>query len=193
MVFFYNKKYILSFVATLLAPCAAFACHAETMQSEKKQETLEETLINTQVYSSDNYRPNAATNMFPAPAKSQLQHVLTLKPLDDESNYMIEIQVGKTKAVDCNKHALLGKIQQRSLKGWGYDYYNVDTITAGPSTMMACFDGALTQQFLSIQGDLMLPYDSRLPKVFYLPANSQLRYRIWQVASPYIYSPVTNE
>ena len=149
---------------------------------------VNQTLVNAQQFSVSDYVAQTATKMYPLPKEGQIQHVLTLTPLDNEADYMLEIQIGQTKMVDCNKHGLTGEIKQLSVKGWGYNYYQVEAISDGPSTMMACFDKALTEKFVAIPGSMKIPYDSRLAKVIYLPENSQVRYRIWKVDAPFAYS-----
>ncbi|ACJ29137.1 Serine protease inhibitor, ecotin [Shewanella piezotolerans WP3] len=181
-----NKKIrIFTLASGLLLGAATFSASAT---SPVKPSEVIQTMIKAQAYSAANYVSQETSKMFPAPKEGQVQHILTLDSLDNEADYMLEIQVGQTKMVDCNKHGLTGELKQLSVKGWGYNYYQVDSINEGPSTMMACFDKALTEQFLPIQGSLKIPYDSRLPKVIYLPENSQVRYRVWKVDAPFAYS-----
>ncbi len=181
-----NKRVrVLTLASGFLLTAATFSANAT---SPVKPDEMVQPMINAQAYSATNYVSAEASKMFPAPKEGQVQHILTLDTLDNEADYMLEIQVGQTKMVDCNKHGLTGELKQLSVKGWGYNYYQVDSINEGPSTMMACFDKALTEQFLPIQGSLKIPYDSRLPKVIYLPENSQVRYRVWKVDAPFAYS-----
>ncbi|MEZ9199734.1 serine protease inhibitor ecotin [Shewanella sp. 10N.286.54.B9] len=180
-----NKVRIFTLASGLLLTAATFSVSAT---SPVKPDEMVQPMIKAQAYSATNYVSQEASKMFPAPKEGQVQHILTLDTLDNEADYMLEIQIGQTKMVDCNKHGLTGELKQFSVKGWGYNYYQVDTINEGPSTMMACFDKALTEQFLPIQGSLKIPYDSRLPKVIYLPENSQVRYRVWKVDAPFAYS-----
>ncbi|MCG9746559.1 serine protease inhibitor ecotin [Shewanella sp. Isolate8] len=139
-------------------------------------------------YSASDYQSEEATKMFPAPSDGLVQHILTLPKLANEEDYRLEIAIGRNEEVDCNKHGLSGEIEQHTVQGWGYNYYQVDAIHQGPSTMMACFDKAKKTAFLTLPEKLTLAYDSRLPKVFYLPVGAQLRYRIWQASSDYQYS-----
>ncbi|WP_299789575.1 serine protease inhibitor ecotin [uncultured Shewanella sp.] len=148
-----------------------------------------QNMISNQVFSATNYQRLDATKMFPIPAEGMEQHILTLPRLSDESNYMVEIQIGQTKMLDCNKQMLTGELKQHSVKGWGYNYYQVDSITEGPSTRMACIHKAEhAEAFVQIRDELKLSYDSRLAKVFYLPQGSELRYRVWKVESQFSYS-----
>lgn len=183
----------LSIKKTILASCIAIAGFATSVHATSQPEPVSAqsilASITMTVYGNENYQVNENSKMFPAPAQGMTQHIITLPSLADEQHYKMEIDIGRTALIDCNKHGLTGELQQLTLKGWGYDYYQVDTITDGPSTMMACFDKAKTASFLTIPGPLMLNYDSRLPKVFYLPQGAQLRYRIWSTHGEYQYSP----
>lgn len=139
-------------------------------------------------YAQQRRSDDGTTGMFPAPKPGMVQHLLTLAPLEDESSSLLEVEVGRIKMIDCNKHGLSGEIRELNLPGSGYIYYSVESVTDGPSTQRACFDGATTEAFVRIPTVLKLPYDSRLPKVFYLPVGVQLRFRVWQVASQYGFS-----
>ncbi|MFT5788946.1 MAG: ecotin [Shewanella sp.] len=183
---FLNKQArTFTLASGLLLSVCTFSANATSPQHPSG---VDQQMVNAQNYSASNYVSHEASKMFPAPKEGQVQHILTLKTLENEADYMLEIQIGQTKMVDCNKHGLSGEVKQKSVKGWGYNYYEVASIAPGPSTMMACFDQALTEKFLPIPTDLTMRYDSRLPKVIYLPENSQVRYRVWKVESPFAYS-----
>ncbi|GIU31343.1 serine protease inhibitor ecotin [Shewanella sp. MBTL60-007] len=178
------------FARTLLASSLIFSAFSfnASATSPAHPSGVNQNMISAQMYTANDYSSTKETKMFPVPQTGQVQHILTLPKLENEADYRVEIQIGQTKMVDCNKHGLNGELKQHSVKGWGYNYYQVDSISEGPSTMMACFDQAKTEKFLPIRDDLMLKYDSRLPKVFYLPENTQVRYRVWKVESPFSYS-----
>lgn len=149
---------------------------------------LNAPMISIQRFDPKDYSAQEATKMFPAPAAGMVQHILSLPKLENEDDYMVEIQIGQTQMVDCNKHGLNGELKELTVQGWGYNYYQVDEIAEGPSTMMACFELAKKEAFVRIPGELKIRYDSRLPKVFYLPEGAELRFRTWKVDSTYQYS-----
>ncbi|GGQ06907.1 serine protease inhibitor ecotin [Shewanella litoralis] len=150
-------------------------------------DTLNTITVQTSVMSAENYQAQGDTKMYPAPQDNMVQHVLTLPKLNNESEYLIEIQIGQNKLVDCNQMRLMGEIHTLSLEGWGYPYYQVDSIIEGPSTRMMCTE-AKKAQFISLNDAITQQYDSRLAKVFYLPKDVQLRYRIWRAASEFTFS-----
>lgn len=136
-------------------------------------------------YTSANYQVEEASKMFPAPTKGMVQHLVYLPKKQNETNYKVEFEIGQTKTIDCNKHSLTGKINQHSVKGWGYNYYQVDRLSPGPSTMKACMKFDKKEAFVRLPSDLTLRYNSNIPFVFYLPEKAQLRYRVWEAQSPF--------
>jgi len=169
-------------ITTSLLAASLFSLNA-LATSPAHPSGLNQNMITSQTYNSSNYQAHEDSKMFPAPDEGMEQHILTLPALDDEENYMVEILIGQTRMVDCNKHGLSGELIQESVKGWGYQFYRVNQISDGPSTMMACLELAKKEAFLQIPGNLKIKYDSRLPEVFYLPQGSEIRYRVWRVES----------
>jgi ecotin len=110
------------------------------------------------------------------------RHVLHLPTLADESAAKVELIVGKTVETDgVNRYFFTGKIQEETVKGWGYTRYNA---TVGPmaGTLMAPEPGApKIKKFVTLGGEpFLLRYNSRLPIVVYLPEGFEVRYRIWK-------------
>ncbi|MCG9696604.1 serine protease inhibitor ecotin [Shewanella sp. Isolate11] len=144
--------------------------------------------ITVSVQDKESYQAKETTKMFPAPDTEMVQHILTLNKLSNEPQYRVEIEIGQMQMVDCNQYSLQGDLAEQTLKGWGYTYYQVTEVKPGISTRKACISQTKQQGFIPLQQTLMLKYDSRLPKVFYLPKDVVLRYRIWQADGPYRYT-----
>lgn len=116
--------------------------------------------------------------MFPAPKHGFKQVFIKVPSKKNENNYKVEILVGKTEMVDCNRHFMGGTIEEKNLDGWGYTYYVAETNGNVGSTMMACPDGKLTKQFIHLQS-MTVNYNSRLPIVIYVPEGLEVNYKVW--------------
>ncbi|MFW5391868.1 serine protease inhibitor ecotin [Yersinia sp. 2544 StPb PI] len=119
---------------------------------------------------------------YPQAEKGMSRQVIFLEPQEDESRFKVELLIGKTIEVDCNRHMLGGNLETRTLSGWGFDYLVMDKISEPASTMMACPDNTRRPQFIAANlGDAaMQRYNSRLPIVVYVPKGVDVKYRIWE-------------
>lgn len=118
---------------------------------------------------------------FPVVVDGKERHVIHLPRAADESRFMVELVPGKTELVDCNLRSYRASIQRRILDGWGYSYYVLGELEPGPSTRKACSPNSASRRFVPVLGEgLMLPYNSRVPLVVYLPPGLQLKYRVWR-------------
>lgn len=119
---------------------------------------------------------------FPQAEKGMKRQVIQLPAQQDESRYKVELLIGQKLEVDCNLHRLGGELSQKTVEGWGYDYYLFDKVSSPISTMMACPDGKKTTKFVTagLGEKSMLRYNSKLPIVVYTPDNVEVKYRLWQ-------------
>ena len=107
--------------------------------------------------------------------------VFRVPATDDESARRVEIIVGKTLSVDCNRTSFGGALERRVAEGWGYPYFVVEEVGGPRSTLMACPPGSEdVAAFVTVDGDGFLQrYNSKLPMVVYVPKGFEVRYRIW--------------
>jgi ecotin len=127
---------------------------------------------------------HAGDNMkaFPAPEKGMARYVLQLPKQDDESAFKVELIVGKTVLTDeQNRYFFAGKIQQETIKGWGFTRYNVSQLGPMAGTRIAVDPNApKVNRFITLGGEpYLIRYNSRLPVVVYAPEGVEVRYRIW--------------
>ncbi|EPN9557552.1 serine protease inhibitor ecotin [Cronobacter sakazakii] len=142
--------------------------------------------ISGSVFAAEKTSENIAP--FPKAEKGMVRQVIDLPERQDEASYKVELVIGQTLDVDCNKHQLAGKFERKTLEGWGYDYYtfesakNADGSVMYTSTMMACPDGKKEKKFVTanLGENGMLNYNSKLPLVVYAPENIDVKYRLWK-------------
>ena len=124
-----------------------------------------------------------ALKPYPAAPEGLTRHVIDLPAQANEADRRVELIAGKTLEVDCNHHSLGGQWQEKTVEGWGYDYYELGQVGPARSTLMACPDNSRRQAFVPVGGEpLLVRYNSKLPLVIYAPADVEVRYRIWSAA-----------
>lgn len=125
-----------------------------------------------------------ALKPYPAAAEGYQRHVIELPHQANEAEHKVELIAGKTLEVDCNQQRLGGRWQEKTVEGWGYNYYELGQVGPAMSTLMACPDNSRKQAFVPVGGEpLLVRYNSKLPLVIYAPADVQVRYRIWSAAA----------
>ncbi|MFI8744390.1 serine protease inhibitor ecotin [Pseudomonas sp. NPDC077186] len=125
-----------------------------------------------------------ALKPYPAAADGYARHVIELPAQANEAEHKVELIAGKTLEVDCNQQRLGGQWQEKTVEGWGYNYYQLGQVGPAVSTLMACPDGSRKPAFVQVGGEpLLVRYNSKLPLVIYAPADVEVRYRIWSAAA----------
>ena len=90
--------------------------------------------------------------------------------------------VGKTVDVDeRNRYFFAGRVEEETIKGWGFPRYVVSPLGPMAGTLMAIDpDAPKVRRFVALGGErYLIRYNSRLPVVVYAPAGVEVRYRIW--------------
>lgn len=121
-----------------------------------------------------------ALKAFPAATAGQTRHVIALPAQTDESVLKVELILGKTQTVDCNRQFFGGRLETRTAEGWGYDYYVLPALGNAASTLMGCPPGSERQAFVTTQEQPLIRYNSRLPIVVYAPSDVEVHYRVWR-------------
>lgn len=119
---------------------------------------------------------------FPPAKPGMVRHVLWLQTQEDESIFKVELIAGKTVRVDTeNRYFFEGKIEEKTIQGWGYTYYTVSPLGPMAGTLMAVDPNAPKKdRFVPLGGKpYLIQYNSRLPIVVYAPEGVELRYRTW--------------
>lgn len=130
----------------------------------------------------------AADNMkaFPPADEGMVRYVLQLPKQEDESDFKVELIIGKTVAVDkANTFFFTGQIEKETIEGWGFPRFIVYKIGPMAGTLMAVDPNApKVDRFIALAGDpYLIRYNSRLPVVVYVPEGVEVHYRIWKAGA----------
>lgn len=119
-------------------------------------------------------------HMFPEAEEGFVKYVIEVPETDNDYDHKVELLIGKEVMVDCNGYSLSGKIENITLKGWGYKYLKISDIHRGPSTLMHCSEEK-TKEFVTLYmgEEALRRYNHRSPIVVYIPKEYELRYRVW--------------
>ncbi|AYZ12701.1 ecotin [Chryseobacterium arthrosphaerae] len=115
--------------------------------------------------------------MFPKAKEGYKQVYIQLPVAKNEADLKVEVFVGTEKMLDCNKYFLMGEMKTQDLQGWGYNYYEVESKGETGGTLMACPGQKLTKKFVTLKPEIV-NYNSKLPLVFYVPKDIEVRYRV---------------
>jgi len=123
---------------------------------------------------------------FPPAGEGMVRYVLQLQEQTDESDYRMELIVGRTVRIDAqNRYFFTGQIEAETIKGWGFTRYVVRNLGPMAGTLMAIdTDAPKVERFITLGGDpCLVRYNSRLPVVIYVPEGVDVRYRIWSAGA----------
>jgi ecotin len=162
----------LTLMSLLLFAMLSASCslHAASNQPASSSNTVNTTM------SAPDLKP------YPAAVAGQQRQVISLPAAANEADLKVELQIGKMLEIDCNHHAFGGQLEQRTAKGWGYNYYVLEKVGGPMSTLMGCPENSKRNEWVAVQlGEAgFVRYNSKLPVVVYIPDGFELRYRLWR-------------
>ena len=132
--------------------------------------------------------PGDVLGAFPASMPGHQRHVVKLPPLDNEHLHRVELLGGKTLKVDCNRQSMDGHFSPREVPGRNYPYWVFSSKGQVMSTRMGCPPGSDRQQFVSAE-TLLVPYNSRIPLVVFVPEGFEFRSRPFDTRAAVLPAP----
>lgn len=119
---------------------------------------------------------------FPPPQPGRQRIVIRLPEVARPDDLKVEVMIGKTVTVDCNRQRFGGNVRREEAQGWGFSYYVLDELRGPMSTLMACPpETSRHEEFVRVAAEELagLRYNAKVPIVLYVPADVQVRYRLW--------------
>ena len=126
-------------------------------------------------------RTAVKSDIYPKAEKGMIRHTIVLDEKENEENYIVKVKFGKEKTVDCNNHFLMGgKIEEKNLEGYGYNYYTFEGSDEMASTMMMCPVQTKTLKDVFYNVEETIRYNSKLPVVIYAPKGVFVNYSVYE-------------
>ena len=118
------------------------------------------------------------------PKEGQERHVIRLEALkgEQERERKVEIIISKIEKLDAaNRYFCGGEIAQKTVKGWGYPYFELSKVGPLAGTLIGVPPGApKVDRKIRVNGGLdLVRYNSKLPIVVYTPKGFDVEIRIW--------------
>jgi len=125
---------------------------------------------------------------YPEAEQGQQRWIIWLTPRAEraeEAGLLLQIRVGMDVETDgVNRYGLVGQLSNRSVSGWGYNYYLYEGQPIVTSTRMGSM-GFGVEDTTVWTVPTVIPYNSRLPVVVYTPEQMQVSHREFKVVSDY--------
>lgn len=129
---------------------------------------------------------------YPQPEKGYSRQVIILPKLDKEEDHKVQLMIGKRAMVDsANMARMMGKIEEETLKGWGFPMYKFESNGQIIQTLRG--GGVQEERFVNALHDYLIRYNSKLPIVVYVPEGFLVKYRVWSIGDEEIYAKEVNE
>jgi ecotin len=153
--------------------CLALACSLATVSADEKPRRASDG--------------SSWEKAYPAPKAGYRRVVIHLEAKPDEDDWRVEVVVGQVRETDgVNRVGLVGRIEERTVEGWGYTYLEAPVSKGAFSTKIGVpSDQPPVQAFVTFPAHGPFRHNSRLPIVIYLPEGYEARHRLWKAVTPF--------
>lgn len=126
--------------------------------------------------------PQDQLKAYPKAQAGAKRLVVFLPPQEQESDYRVELQIGKWIETDpINRYFLSGAMTEETIQGWGYPMFVVKELGEVAGTRIGVEGDRKVKRFITLGGEpSLLRYNSKLPLVVYVPEEAEVRYRVWK-------------
>jgi len=127
--------------------------------------------------------PQDNLKAYPQAQQGMKRCVLYLAEQENEYDFRVEIQVGKTIETDpFNRFFFEGELKEETIQGWGFPKYIVPNLGPMAGTLIGVDRSTpKVKRFITLGGEpKLLRYNSKLPLVVYVPKDAEVRTRIWK-------------
>ncbi|KEG10546.1 ecotin [Trypanosoma grayi] len=119
---------------------------------------------------------------YPAPTADQKRLVIFLdeRGAEEKREFKLQLIPGRVETVDAtNRHFIAGDVKEETINGWGYTYYVVHMGELAGTLMTSMPGDTPKPRFVAMVNKPLIPYNSKLPVVVYVPKDAELHYRVW--------------
>lgn len=118
------------------------------------------------------------------PEEGQERHVVRLPVLEGakEKERKVEIVISKVEKLDpANRYFYGGEIVEKTVKGWGYPYFELSKVGPLAGTLIGVPPGTpKVERKILVNGGLgLIRYNSKLPIVVYTPKGFDVEVLVW--------------
>jgi ecotin len=127
--------------------------------------------------------PQDNLKAYPPAPQGMKRCVLYLPEQENEYDFRVEVQVGKTVDADpINRFFFAGELKEETVEGWGFPKYIVSELGPMGGTLIGVDPSTpKVKRFITLGGEpKLLRYNSKLPLVVYVPKEAEVRTRIWK-------------
>lgn len=136
---------------------------------------LSALFLTMNVHAADDLEP------FPSAEEGYQRFVVRLPAVENLADLKVQLLLSKAVKIDeVNQYFFSGNMKKEIVEGWGYTYFKLTDVGPMAGTRMAVpADTPMIERQVPVRSELdLIPYNSKLPVVAYVPEGFNVHYRI---------------